>query len=163
MSVDVYYDTNGSCKDPRAAIAILAEVQRGYLVRHSFIQMWQGVALPPAASLDGASAILMMGTTTDLQNDLRWAVYYQMTAVNIPNDYLVIYYVRRPTTDRTKTVISIAPLQRYWGTHANAYNLGWRVLYPTGGGQQYNAGVSLNTLADQILPTVQGQTGWVRI
>jgi hypothetical protein len=85
MSVDVYYDADGSCKDPRTAIEILAEDRPGYLVRHGFIHMWNGVALPPAASLNGAEAILIMGTTAELQQDLRWAVQYGMTAVNIPN------------------------------------------------------------------------------
>jgi hypothetical protein len=160
MSVDVYYDADGSCKDPRTAIEILAEDRPGYLVRHGFIHMWNGVALPPAASLNGAEAILIMGTTAELQQDLRWAVQYGMTAVNIPNDQLAIYYVRRPTKDKTMTVVSIAPLQRYWGNYTNAYNLGWRDLYPS---QIFNGGISLDTLVVHILPTVQGQTGWVRI
>jgi hypothetical protein len=160
MSVDVYYDADGSCKDPRTAIKILAEDLPNYLVRHTFIDMWRGVQLPRAASLNGADAILMMGTTAELRQDLGWAVQYGISSIDIPNDYLAIWYVRWPTKDKTKTIVSIAPLERYWGGSANPYNLNWRNLYDN---QVFSGGVSLNTLADQILPTVQGQTGWVRI
>jgi len=159
MSVDVYYDSPGlfSAQDPRTAIAILSESQQGYLVRHSFMGMYGGQQLPPYATLVGRDAILMMGTTSDLQNDIHWTISYQLTWINIPNDYLSIWYVRRSTMDKTKTVVSVAPLQSYWGNTQNPENRGWRNLYPN---QVLNGGISLQTLKDTILPTVQGSRGW---
>ena len=140
-----------------AAIGILTEAVAGNLVRHSLIHMWNGVAMPRSASLNGADAILMQGTTAELQQDLRWAVQYGMAAIDIPNDYLAIWYVRRRSGSFTKTVVSVAPLQRYWGNQATPHNLNWRNLYPN---QVYSGGISLSTLADNILPTVQGQAAW---
>jgi len=157
MSVDVYYDSNGAAQDPGAAIGILSEAAQGNLVRHSFIHMWTGVAMPRSASLNGADAILMQGTTSELQQDLRWAVQYGMAAIDIPNDYLAIWYVRRQAGTFTKTVVSVAPMQRYWGNQGNPYNRNWRNLYPN---QVYNGGISLSTLADNILPAAQGQAAW---
>jgi hypothetical protein len=156
MSVDGYYDSPNSfsAKDPGTAIAILSESHPGYLVRHGFVDMYRGQRLPRAATLNGADAIVMMGTTAELQNDLRWAVQYGLAAIEIPNDYLAVWYVRRSTTDKTKTVVSIAPLQRYWGNSADPYNRNWRNLYAN---QVFNGGISLQTLADHILPTAQGQ------
>jgi hypothetical protein len=128
--------------------------------RPSLIGLWNGQPHPRQVQLAAYQAILMMGTTTELQQDLGWAVQYGISSIDIPNDQLAIYYVRRPTNDKTKTIVSIAPLQRYWGSYQNAYNLGWRNLYPS---QVFNGGISLNTLADPILPTAQGQAGWVRV
>jgi hypothetical protein len=48
--------------------------------------MYTGHQLPRAATLNGADAIVMMGTTAELQNDLRWTVQYGLTAIDIPND-----------------------------------------------------------------------------
>jgi hypothetical protein len=99
----------------------------------------------------------MQGTTSELQQDLRWAVQYGMAAIDIPNDYLAIWYVRRQAGTFTKTVVSVAPMQRYWGNQGNPYNRNWRNLYPN---QVYNGGISLSTLADNILPAAQGQAAW---
>jgi hypothetical protein len=104
-----------SAKDPGTAIAILSENLGCHLVRYSFLDMYRGQRPPRAATLYGADAIVMMGTTAELQNALRWTVQYGLTAIDIPNDYLAIWYVRRSTMDKTKTVVSVAPLQRYWG------------------------------------------------
>jgi hypothetical protein len=58
--------------------------------------------------------------------------------------------------DKTKTVVSVALLARYWGNEHDPYNRNWRNLYAN---QVYNGGISLQTLADHILPAAQGQRG----
>jgi hypothetical protein len=112
MSVDIYFDTDGSAQDPVTAIQILSQSVAGYVVRHAFTDMWAGVQLPRRAS-GGHSSHSMMGTTAELQADLLAAYNQGVQDIDVVPDVLCIYFVRRKAGLETKTVVSIAPLD-YW-------------------------------------------------
>lgn len=160
MAVAFYYDYPSwfTCHDPGAAIAVLSEQSPGHRVLHRFIDFYgvfySGQPLPAYLTLNAADAFLMMGTTAELQNELYSTSQSGLTWISIPNDYLAIWYVRRTTQ---QTVVSIAPRQGYWGNEGVPYGRNWRNLYPY---QVFNGGISLYTLAYEILPQVEGQKGW---
>jgi hypothetical protein len=156
MSVDVYFDTNGSAQDPAAAIQILSQSVAGYVVRHAFTDMWAGMQLPRRASLEGTQAILMMGTTAELQADLLAAYNQGVQDIDVVPDVLCIYFVRRTAGLETKTVVSIAPLD-YWGlpNYADDINQTWYRLWD---GTSQNVG--LQSLANTVLPRGKGVKAW---
>jgi hypothetical protein len=95
-------------------------------------------------NLRGRDAVLMMGTTPELQAAVEAASADGVNGVSLPDDYLVIYYLRYEepgtfmgTTDRT--IACIAGWQHYWGLSpdsqddTNVRNAGWDIIYPNAG------------------------------
>jgi hypothetical protein len=165
MSVDFFFDTYQIAKDWVNAINILTQEIPGYEVPHSFIDMWPSIYdLPRTAYLNGAEAILMQGTTSELQANLLYAETLGIQAISVPNDLLGIYYIRRKAGGpgpfgETKTIVSIAPMGRYWkkGQYVNDFDQTWYRLsddYIRGGG------ISLDSLANQVLPLAQAVAAW---
>ena len=166
--IDVFYDTDGSAWNPATAVEILSERNtHNYLVRHSFVDMWRGQNPPAYPDLQGRQAVVMMGTTEELQQDLADAINAGVQAINIPGDMLAIYYVRRlrggfgsVIRQNTETVVVIAPAAGYWSLPPNqqpAAQIGdWANMYPY---YVYNGGISLQVLKDQIIPVADGQAG----
>jgi len=114
-------------------------------------------------NLQGRDAILMMGTTPELQAEVAAASADGVNGVFLPNDYLVIYYLRyaertfggMSTTNRT--IACIPGRQGYWGlSHdsnddTNVQNSGWALLYPNAGDNWiFNGSMSLQTLHDVL-------------
>jgi hypothetical protein len=166
--IDVFYDTDGSAWEPTTAVAILSETNtHNYLVRHSFIDMWNGQNPPAYPALQGTQAIVMMGTTEELQQDLADAMIAGVQAIQIPGDMLAIYYVRRLrggygplVRQNTETVVVIAPAVGYWSLppmQVPAGRIGdWEVMYPY---YVYDGGISLQVLKDEIIPVADGKPG----
>jgi hypothetical protein len=156
MSVDIYFDTDGSAQDPANAIQILSQALPNYLVRHTFTDMWRGMQLPGVARLEGTQAILMMGTTAELQADLLAADNQGVQGIDVVPDVLCIYFVRRKAGLETKTVVSIAPLD-YWRlpNYVENINQTWYRLWD---GTTQSA--SLQYLANTILPRGKGINAW---
>jgi hypothetical protein len=156
MSVDIYFDTDGSAQDPVTAIQILSQSVAGYVVRHAFTDMWAGMQLPRRASLEGTQAILMMGTTAELQADLLAAYNQGVQDIDVVPDVLCIYFVRRKAGLETKTVVSIAPLD-YWRlpSYVEHINQTWYRLWD---GTIQN--IDLRSLANTVLPRGKGVNSW---
>lgn len=156
MSVDVYFDTNGSAQDPANAIQILSQAIQGYVVRHSFTDMWAGMQPPSVARLEGTQAIVIMGTTAELQADLLAAANQGVQAIEVFGTILCIYYVRRKAGLETKSVVSIAPLE-YWGLQNYANDIGqtWYKLW-----DGTTQSINLQYLANTILPLGKGVNAW---
>jgi hypothetical protein len=156
MSVDIYFDTDRSAQDPANAIQILSQAVPNYLVRHTFTDMWRGMQVPPVVTLNRPEAILMMGTTAELQADLLAAYNYGVQRIDVIGDVLCIYFVRRKAGWETKTVVSIAPLA-YWGlpNYAADINQTWYQLW-----DGVIQTVGLDVLANTILPRGHGVNAW---
>jgi hypothetical protein len=139
-SIDYYlesgtYRTNNRLA-PKTAVAILrqdASVDPNFKrldVKHNFSDL-----LTPGASnvpLRGTTALLMMGRTDDLKENLQRAMNAPTNAkgVFVQDDYLVIFCVRRKSA--AKTVACIAGLNQYWeGNADNAVGLLWTQVYPS--------------------------------
>jgi len=164
MSVDFYWDNTGLAKNAATAIEILTG-QRSSFIRDSFAGLW-GSQPPQWPDLPGAEAFLMMGTTDELQTALRVALSQGIAGIQIPDDNMAIWYVRRKAGTFTKSVVSIAPLQRYWGvgfTQTQAEQPGgwywlWTGTIRTNENIKY---ITLQDLADQVLPRAKGVDAWL--
>src|ERR1700738_497678 len=133
MSVDIYFDTDGSAQDPVTAIH-----------------------LPRRTSVEAPKAILMMGTTAELQADLLTAYNQGAQDIDVVPDVLCIYFVRRKAGLETKTVVSIAPLD-YWRlpSYVEHINQTWYRLWD---GTIQN--IDLRSLANTVLPRGKGVNSW---
>jgi hypothetical protein len=111
---------------------------------------------PSVARLDGSQAIVMMGTTAELQADLLYADGQGVQAIELVGDVLCLYYVRRKAGFETKSVVSIAPLD-YWGmpNYANDINQTWYQLW-----DGITQSTTLQFLANTILPSGKGVNAW---
>ena len=116
---DFYYDAYGEAKHPPRAIAILRGEQGDVGQRNSLVGLWNGQPHPRQAQLAAYQAILMMGTTGDLQQALDDAIAQGLVGIETPGDQVAIWYLRRKAGSFTKSVVSIAPLGGYWGLEAN--------------------------------------------
>ena len=173
MSAVFYFDRNGRAAGagilpPAAAISGLRrEATYGGvwdLLWGSLIELSGGQrGIGRSINLQGRDAILMMGTTPELQAEVAAASADGVNGVFLPNDYLVIYYLRyaertfggMSTTNRT--IACIAGRQGYWGlSHdsnddTNVQNSGWALLYPNAGDNWiFNGSMSLQTLHDVL-------------
>ena len=115
-------------------------------------------------------AVLMMGTTPELQAEVDAAIADQVNGVFVQDDYFAIYYLRYAertfvsTTNRT--VACIAGRRYYWRVpddqnDANVQNAGWALLYPNGGTDQWmwNYSMPLQTLR-QVLGRLHNTESW---
>jgi hypothetical protein len=149
-----YFDGLGSCKDPGQAIAYLQADQYSppYLS-----QLYPPNQVPQGTIHLGTSALLMMGTTGELQTALRQDYLNGIRAVETAGiASMRIMYVRRRAGLETKTVVIIASWTDYWGQNYNWFGgNNWYDLH-----QGYYNAQSLQALADQLLPTASGGQAW---
>jgi hypothetical protein len=110
----------------------------------------------------------MMGTTDELQTTLRLAINQGIVGIQVPDDNMAIWYVRRKAGTFTKSVVSIAPLERYWGPEVTARNShveqpgGWYWLWTgTIASNENIQYISLEDLADQVLPRAKDVAAWL--
>jgi hypothetical protein len=157
MCADFCYDSNGSAKHPASAIQRLKHRQGNSA--GSLAGLWDGQP-PNWPNLDRAHAILMMGTTSELQSALQHAENQGIQGIWVENDEMAIWYVRRKAGFSTKTVVSIAPLQRYWRLAANNPAQVPGQWFPLWDQQIYNDGISLADLRNKVLIGAQGITAW---
>jgi hypothetical protein len=151
MSAVFYFDDNGRAQagqifDPAKAISILrgeVATNQWYRLCGSLIELAGGQpGVGRSINLRGRDAVLMMGTTPELQAGVAAAIADGVNGVFVPDDYLVIYYLRYAEpgafmTTTNRTVACIAGRQGYWGLahdqqdDTNVQNAGWAPLYPT--------------------------------
>jgi hypothetical protein len=123
--------------------------------------VWQ---TPPA----GSGALLMMGRTDELTNALIEAAAPADNAIQYiacSDDYLVAYYVRCRIEGtswgglggHTYTVVSVAPLSKYWGLQRGVMNAyqgygGWYSMYPWSAQdpELYNSYISLDAIRHRV-------------
>jgi hypothetical protein len=92
----------------------------------------------------------MMGITEEIQAGLQTAIDRGMNALVAPNDALAFWYVR-VANGTTRSLISVAPVQRYWGGQTNPKPAQWKELC-----QPVAGAVLLQTLKDSIVPIAKG-------
>jgi hypothetical protein len=162
MSAVSFIDQSGVGIFPSDAILTLRRKhpsQRAYRYFGSLIDVSGGQGYGRSINLGARQAVLMMGTTPELQAELAAAIADQVNGVFVQDDYLVIYYLRYAegtfsTTNRT--VACIAGRRHYWGVpddqnDTNVQNSGWALLCPTGADQWiFNGSMSLQTLHDVL-------------
>jgi hypothetical protein len=152
-----YFDHKGNCKDPGQAIALLQSPESNTMLS----SYWPGVRTPRQVILLQNTALLMMGITEYLQAALLRdynngdGIMHLETA---GEGTMKIWYVRRRASLETKSVVIIASFPLYWaGQHTNyGGKLGWQDMYPN----SYINAMSLNSLANVVLPTGSGVTAW---
>jgi hypothetical protein len=162
MSVDFYYDNNGAAKNAANAIAIL---RNDNSARHSFADLWNPNPVPAWALLNAPAgdAFLMMGTTEDLSAALLAAKSQGAMYIQIPGDHMALWYLRRKSGTFTKTVVSVAPLRRYWGLNANdptQIHGQYGNWYPLWDYVYYDTAVDIAELASNALYRAQGVEAW---
>jgi hypothetical protein len=150
-----FWDRTGECKDPRTAIDALG----GSRAKQNLSSFWTG---SPNLELPANNAILMSGITDDLQQALKSDLGRGLKDILV-KDLIAIWYVRwkRSITDPVITVVSIASVQGYWDLKLNdpdnSSGYRWLRLYR---GYRVNGGVSLDALANQLLPFAKGAKPW---
>lgn len=141
------------CKDPAQAIAWLQQS-----ANVSVSACYAGVRIPQRINL-GSTALLMMGTTAELQKVLRQDDangIFQLETTG-PGS-MRIWYVRRKAGQwETKTVVLIASWPDYWGSRYDYPDRqrGWYDLW-----RGYFDIMSLRSLADDVLPKAKGVDAW---
>jgi hypothetical protein len=116
-------------------------------------------------------ALLMNGTTSELQGMLRVAKVEGMEGLESTGDCLLIWYLRRKAGDETKSLVLIAPKYKFLGVGFDdpARNFdykskkgGWRFM-GVSKHQKLDAnytGLSLSWLIQEALPQGEGVTAW---
>lgn len=139
------------CKDPGQAIAWLQDTRsRTYLSDY-----WAGFAIPSNIDLQG-QALLMMGTTGELQTALRQDIANGISGLVLRRaNSTAIWFVRRRAGRDTKTVVIIACAYDYWGGAYTDPGNGWRALQAG-----FLNGVLVQDLADRIVPSAKGVSAW---
>jgi hypothetical protein len=155
MTAAFFWDRTGECKDPRTTIDALG----GSRAKPYLSSFWTG---SPNLELPANNAILMSGITDDLQRALQSDVGQGLKEIRV-KDLMAIWYVRwrRGFTDSVITVVSIASVQGYWDLKLNdpdnSSGYRWLRLYQ---GHTFNGGVTLDVLANQLLPLAKGAKPW---
>src|SRR3954471_19579726 len=152
MTAAFFWDRSGECKDPLTAIDALG----GSRAKPYLSQFWTGSR---NLQLPSDNAILMSGTTDDLQEELGRDIGTGLEAIAV-QQLMAIWYVRRSAGLSTKTVVSIASVQGYWKLQGNAPDqtgYRWYRLYT---GWVMNGGIGLDTLRNDILPDAKGVKAW---
>jgi hypothetical protein len=166
MALAFYYDDS----QYRAAILPASAVQclRSNAARDSIYNLWGGgnsVNLVSSTPTAQSGALLMMGRTDELAHSL----IYDSGVNNIENiwcsdDVLVVFYFRchiagtgaLGLAGHTHTVVSVAPLSKYWGHTRQSLPVGqgcngWWPLYPwQGEADIYNGGIPLAWIRDRV-------------
>jgi hypothetical protein len=158
---DYHFDDVQDCKNPGQAIAYL----QNPMARTTLANFYGRAAIPqiPDRIALGSTALLMMGTTDDLQKALRQDYQDGIKSLETTGaGSMTIWYVRRRAGRETKTVVIIASWPDYWGSRKDYYYdaqnnpKGWYNLHPN----SYINAISLQTLADHILPAAKGVDAW---
>jgi hypothetical protein len=167
MTVAFYYDDSqhGQAKLPANAVQLL----RSNAASDSIANLWGGgnsVNLVQQTPTARSGALLMMGTTDELATALnRASGVDNIETIWCSDDDLVVFYVRchiggtswGGMAGHRHTVVSVAPLWKYWGLQRNFLTLnqgynGWFPMYPSN--QQdpeiFNAGIFLATIRDRV-------------
>jgi hypothetical protein len=157
MPAQFHFDQSPTkdCKNPGQAIAWLQQSAYG-----SLSACYTG--RPPSGITLESTALLMMGTTDDLQKVLRQDYNDGIQALwTTGMGSMKIWYVRRRAGKETKTVVIIASWPDYWDSRNDYYysaqnKKGWYDLYQN----SYIEAISLQILANQILPNAKGVDAW---
>lgn len=152
MSTGFYYDRNGSCKLVANAIAMFDQpgANESLSIYYTKFQM----DVPSKILLEPNMALLMMGTTGDLQETLMSDEANGIGAIEVQERQMAIWCIRRAAGFATKTLVSIAPLGGYWGLTQNIPQFGWNRLH-TG----YIPAIALGPLL-QLLPDARNFAKW---
>jgi hypothetical protein len=162
MSVDFYYDNSGAARIATVAIATL---RNDNYARHSFAELWSPNPVPSWAQLNSPTgdAFLMMGTTEELRDALAAAKNQGAMYIQVPRDYIALWYLRRKSGTFTKTVVSVAPLRRYWGLDNNdpaQIHAQYGYWYRLWDYEQYDTALDLAEIANNALFNGQGVDAW---
>jgi hypothetical protein len=124
---DFYRDNTGAARPPAGATHFLT----GDLATNDLTGIWDGEYIWRLGPTD---ALLMNGTTDELQASLDAAKSQGIKHILIPGDDMVFWYFRRRVYTKakpiSKTVASLASLSQYWGLDVNDPR---QLLYPGGG------------------------------
>ena len=168
MTVAYFYDDT----QYRQALSPANAVQclRGAGARANVADLWGGstVNVVYHSPRYGSGALLMMGRTDELYNSLNYA--YSVNNIQriwCSDDSLVVFYVRcriggsevlgRWVGGNNHTVVSIAPLSKYWNLQRNflttygGYNT-WYSMYPWNqqDAEIFNGGIDVQLLQYRI-------------
>jgi hypothetical protein len=167
MTVAFYFDDSqhGQAKSPANAVQWL----RSNAASDSIANLWGGgnsVNLVWQSPTAGSGALLMMGRTGELADALSYASgVSNIDAIWCSDDSLVVLYVRchiggtgaLGIAGHTHTVVSVAPLWKYWGLQRNFLTLyqghnGWFSMYPWNqqDAEIFNSGIYLATIRDRV-------------
>ena len=155
MSSHFGWDYNGTGKSPQGALTLLyASNSRRFLSDY-----WAGHQMPANIVIPQDNAILMSGTTTDIQDALRRDIASGIQSIEVINT-MACWYFRQGSGWETHTVVSIASVEGYWQLAQN--NPGqsghqWRALHT---GFVRNGAVRLDDLVNYWLPTAKGVSAW---
>jgi hypothetical protein len=155
MTAVFYLDRDGSCKLVQDAIQKVRDVQQAKN-SSGFFDEW---ALdPPRPFLGlGNSAFVMNGTTPELTAYLDVVGRAGLLSIAAEGQVLALWYVRWQIGGTTRSLISVAPLVRYWGLVPGYAPLNdWKQIWP-----QQNNGVSLVDLMRNIVPCGEGVKSWL--
>jgi hypothetical protein len=158
MTASFFWDRAVEAKDPVSAIKLLNSQRAKGCLADYFVNYGQEV--PAWIELPSNNAILMSGTTDQLQKALRSDIDRGLQHIMV-EDLMAIWYVRRGVpgsfTDlelsSTETVVSIASVQGYWNLRMNdpdrVSGYSWYRLYS---GHCYKGGISLDALPISSCP-----------
>lgn len=166
MTLAFYYDDSqsGNAKSPANAVHYLRNA-----TSDSIAHCWGGgnsVNLVQQTPTAYSGALLMMGTTEELAGAFRYASgVSDIDTIWCSDDSLVVFYVRchiggtawGGIAGHTHTVVSVAPLWKYWGLQRNFLTLyqghnGWWPMYPRDqqDAEIFNSGIYLATIRDRV-------------
>ena len=152
----------GDGKSPRRAAAILSDPS----CRTWLEEYWTGTTPPRTIVLDRQCALLMIGTTAELDAALSRANRAGIEQIKTSDDgWPAIWYVRVATGPMTtKTMISIAGFKDYWGLDGSP-----NVAYPSRPERDWYritdhtvGSVSFEVLRQQWVPDTAGVDNWLR-
>jgi hypothetical protein len=167
--------TTGIGANPQRAVDLVT----GADIKQSLAEAWTGDPKTAPAypnfcdriSQFRPSALLMNGTTSELQTALREAVNAGTQAFWASGDQLLVWYLRRKAGMETKSLILMAPKYKYLNVqnddplnnYANqGQGQGWRFLCKSAhdDGVDYYRGMSLNWFLDYGLEPARNQDAW---
>ena len=155
MSSHFAWDYNGAGRTPQGAVGMLYDAR----ARACLSDWWAGHQIPANIVLPANNAIIISGTTSDLQQALATDIGKGIVSISVPN-LMACWYFRRSAGWETHTVASIASVQGYWGFDQNNPSSSGYYWYQLHSGYINNGGISLQDLSQNLLPAVKGVKGW---
>ena len=161
MSSNFYWDGTGGARRAMDAVALVTGPQSSA----SLIGLWQGQAHPRWPNLTGVNAVVMNGTTSELQQALLAAKQAHLDGFWSTADSLLFWFARRKAnvTASTRSVGLIAPMRCYWGINHNnpAAVDGGGMWMPMSDPSTYDNGVAIDTIINNIVPNGERQEAWI--
>jgi hypothetical protein len=163
MAAKFFWDMQGKGKTPDGAKALMGDTRaRGYLSDY-----WAGGRIPNSIQIPSDQAILMSGTTAELQQALATDISKGINAIGVESS-LACWYFRWSNFWKTETytLVSIASKEGYWGFGSlagpNRTGYYWYDLYQGTSPYKYGNVVALQDLSQDPLwlPTVKGVKAW---